>query len=339
MTQEKRIHLMHGSGGRATMQLLEDIFFPAFDNPWLAQKNDQACFKVDKGRLAISTDAHVVSPLFFPGGDIGMLSVNGTINDVAMAGARPLYLTASFVLEEGLLIRDLKRVVQSMADAAKQAQVAVISGDLKVVEKGKCDGMYITTTGVGVVPEGLSLSGDQAKPGDCVILSGSIGDHGIAIMSARQHMQFYTDLKSDTAALHDLVASMIKAAPHLRCLRDPTRGGVGAILNEWAHQSHVGFIIEEESIPICSAVQSACELFGLDPLYIANEGKLMAICPPEETPMLLIAMQSHPLGRQSVVIGHVIHSATPSPLVQMRTRSGGMRLVDWLQGDKLPRIC
>ena len=301
------IDLSHGSGGRAMAQLIEQLFFAAFDNPWLAQKNDQACFPVRSGRMVMSTDAHVVSPLFFPGGNIGSLSVHGTINDIAMAGATPLYLSASFILEEGFPLRDLKTIVTSMAVAAKEANVAIITGDTKVVERGKGDGVYITTTGIGVVPDGIVISGDKARPGDHVIVSGYIGDHGVAIMSQRNNLQFMTSIKSDTAALHDLVNQMLKATPNIHCLRDPTRGGIATTLNEWSQQSHVGFLILENNIPIRTEVAGACELLGLDPLYVANEGKLLAICAPEDTDQLIAAMRAHPQGRHAAVIGEVVH--------------------------------
>ncbi len=331
------IDLTHGSGGRAMAQLIDQLFLVAFDNQWLNQKNDQACFAVEAGRMVMTTDSYVVSPLFFPGGDIGSLSVHGTINDIAMSGAKPLYLSASFILEEGFSLRDLKTIVTSMANAAKLANVAIVTGDTKVVERGKGDGIYITTTGVGVVPAGIHISGDKAKPGDNVIVSGLMGCHGVAIMSHRNHLQFQTDIQSDAASLHDLVACMIKAAPHLHCLRDPTRGGLATTLNEFARQSGVGFMIDERQIPVQREVASACELLGLDVLYVANEGKCVAICAPEDTERLLAAMRSHPLGRDAAVIGEVIED--PRHFVQLRTALGGVRMVDWLVGEQLPRIC
>lgn len=331
------IDLNHGSGGRAMAQLIDQIFLAAFDNEWLAQKNDQACFPVSSGRMVMTTDAHVISPLFFPGGDIGSLSVHGTINDIAMAGAKPLYLTASFILEEGFPLSDLKKIATSMAKAAKQAHVEIIAGDTKVVERGKGDGVFITTTGIGIVPDGIHISGDRAMPGDQVIVSGYIGDHGITILSQRNNLQFSTSLQSDTAALHDLVSHMINAVPKLHCLRDPTRGGLVTTLNEWALQSKVGFIIDESQIPIRTEVASACELLGLDALYVANEGKLMAICAPEDTNTLLNVMRTHPQGQHAAVIGEVIHD--PRHFVQLRTTLGGYRMMDMLNGEQLPRIC
>ena len=331
------IDLSHGSGGRAMAQLIEQLFFAAFDNEWLAQKNDQACFEVDAGRMVMTTDAHVISPLFFPGGNIGSLAVNGTINDVAMAGAKPLYLSASFILEEGFPLSDLQKIVTSMADAARLAEVAIITGDTKVVERGSGDGVFITTTGVGMVPAGVTISGDRARVGDKVLVSGYIGDHGVAIMSLRNNLQFVTTIKSDTAALHDLVKQMITTTPSLHCLRDPTRGGIATTLNEWALQSQVGFIMDEDKIPIRVEVASACELLGLDAMYVANEGKLLAICAPEDADALLVAMRMHPLGAHAAIIGEVVHD--PRCFVQLRTSTGGIRMMDWLAGEQLPRIC
>lgn len=331
------IDLSHGSGGRATAQLLDQLFLTAFDNEWLAQKNDHALFAVTSGRMVIATDAHVISPLFFPGGDIGSLSVHGTINDIAMAGAKPLYLSASFILEEGFPLSDLKKIVTSMAHAAREAKVSIVTGDTKVVERGKADGVFITTTGIGVVPDGVYISGNQATPGDCVLLSGYLGDHGVAIMAHRHNLKFHTNIPSDTAALHDLVATMVDAVPRIHCLRDPTRGGLATTLNELAVQSKVGFIIDESQIPVRNEVASACELLGLDPLYVANEGKLIAICAPSDAALLLRVMCSHPLGQFTKVIGTVVQD--PRQFVQLKTRLGGMRIIDWLQGEQLPRIC
>lgn len=332
-----RIELMHGSGGRAMAQLIEQLFLLEFDNDYLRQKNDQACFHVNNDRMVITTDAHVISPLFFPGGNIGCLAVHGTINDIAMAGAKPLYLTASFILEEGFPLIDLQKIVKSMAKAAQEANVAIIAGDTKVVEKGKGDGIFITTTGIGIVANHLCISGDQAKSGDKVIISGYIGDHGVAILSLRNNLQFQTTIQSDTQALHDLVAKMVETVPNIHCLRDPTRGGLATTLNELALQSKVGFMIEEEKIPIRNEVLGACELLGLDPLYVANEGKLVAICSAYESEKLLAAMREHPLGRESTIIGEVIEDKRN--FVQLKTKMGGMRIVDWLIGEQLPRIC
>jgi hydrogenase expression/formation protein HypE len=332
-----RVDLSHGSGGRAMAQLVEQLFATAFDNQWLAQRNDQALLPQPEGRIVMSTDCHVVSPLFFPGGDIGCLSVHGTINDVAMAGARPLYLAAGFILEEGFALADLKRIVDSMAGAAREAGVPIVTGDTKVVETGKGDGVFITTTGVGVVPPGITISGDRARPDDRILLSGTVGDHGMAVMSQRESLAFGTDLRSDTAALHGLVAAMIAAVPEVRVLRDPTRGGLATTLNEIAAQSGVGMVIDEAAVPVQRQVEAACEFLGLDPLYVANEGKLVAIVSADRAERLLQAMRAHPLGRQASLIGEVIED--PHHFVQMRTRFGGKRIVDWLAGDQLPRIC
>lgn len=332
-----RVDLSHGGGGRAMAQLVEQLFAAAFRNEWLDQRNDQALLPRPAGRIVMSTDCHVVSPLFFPGGDIGCLSVHGTLNDVAMSGAQPLYLAAGFILEEGFALADLKRIVDSMAAAARDAGVPIVTGDTKVVEKGKGDGVFITTTGVGVVPPGLHISGDLARPGDRIIVSGSIGDHGMAVMSMRESLAFGTDLLSDTAALHGLVAAMVSAVPEVRVLRDPTRGGLATTLNEIATQSGVGMLIEEARIPVLAQVEAACEFLGLDPLYVANEGKLVAIVPPEYAERLLAVMQAHPLGGKAALIGEVVADA--HHFVQMRTRFGGKRIVDWLAGDQLPRIC
>ena len=332
-----RVDLSHGAGGRAMAQLVEQLFAAAFDNEWLAQRNDQALLPRPDGAIVLSTDCHVVSPLFFPGGDIGCLSVHGTINDVAMAGARPLWLSAGFILEEGFPLADLKRIVDSMARAAREAGVPIVTGDTKVVEAGKGDGVFIATTGVGVVPPGLAIGGDRARPGDRIVLSGTIGDHGMAVMSQRESLAFGTDLVSDTAPLHGLVAAMVEAVPELRALRDPTRGGLATTLNEIAHQSGVGMTIDEAAVPVERQVEAACEFLGLDPLYVANEGKLVAIVPAARADRLLEAMRAHPLGRRSALIGEVTED--PQRFVQMRTRLGGRRIVDWLAGDQLPRIC
>lgn len=334
-----RVDMGHGAGGRAAAQLIEELFVAAFDNPFLRQGNDGATLEIPAGhRLVMATDAHVVSPLFFPGGDLGALSVHGTINDVAMCGARPLYLTASFILEEGFPLAELKRIVESMAAAAREAGVPVVTGDTKVVEKGKGDGVFISTTGLGVVPNGVDVGGANARPGDVLLLSGTIGDHGVAVLSQRESLEFETTIASDSAALHTLVAAMLEAAPAgVRVLRDPTRGGLATTLNEIARQSGVGMLLEEAAIPVLPQVDAACELLGLDPLYVANEGKLVAVCAPEAADAVLAAMRAHPLGAAAVRIGSVTED--PHHFVQMATRFGGRRVVDWLSGEQLPRIC
>lgn len=336
-----RIDMNHGAGGRAGAQLIDEVFARAFDNEFLRQGDDGALLpELPPGhRLVLATDGHVISPLFFPGGDIGCLAVHGTVNDVAMLGAQPLYLTASFILEEGFALADLKRIVDSMAAAAREAGVPVVTGDTKVVEKGKGDGVFISTTGLGALPAGRRIGGAGARPGDVVLVSGTIGDHGVAVLSKRESLEFETEIRSDTAALHTLVADLLAAVPEgaVRTLRDPTRGGLGTTLNEIARQSRVGMLLQEAYIPVRPQVDAACELLGLDPLYIANEGKLVAIVAPEAADAALAALRAHPLGAQASVIGQITDD--PHRFVQMQTRFGGRRVVDWLSGEPLPRIC
>ena len=336
-TRNGKVDMTHGGGGRAMAQLIDSLFVKYFDNDLLRQSNDQAAFPIDAGRMVMSTDGHVISPLFFPGGDIGSLSVHGTVNDVAMSGAKTLYLSAGFILEEGFPLADLERIVESMAEASKAAGVPVVTGDTKVVEKGKGDGVFITTTGVGVVPDGVNISGDRAKPGDAILVNGTLGDHGVAIMSSRENLQFETTIESDSAALHSLIAEMVAVAPNIHCLRDPTRGGLASTLNELAMQSGVGMRLRENDIPIKSEVNAACELLGLDPLYVANEGKLICICPAEDAQKVLEAMQAHPKGKEAAIIGEVVEDE--HGFVQMETAFGGSRVVDWIAGEQLPRIC
>lgn len=331
------VDMTHGAGGRAMAQLIEELFIKYFDNDLLRQGNDQAMFTVPAGRVVMSVDGHVVSPLFFPGGDIGSLSVHGTINDVAMSGAKPHYLSAGFILEEGFPLADLERIVMSMASASRAAGVPVVTGDTKVVERGKGDGVFITTTGIGVVPDGIDISGVNAKAGDAILVSGYIGDHGVAIMSRRENLSFETEIVSDSAGLHELVADMVAAVPEIHTLRDPTRGGIASALNEIAFQAQVGMQLEEEAIPMRKEVEAACELLGLDPLYVANEGKLIAICPADKAAKLLSVIQAHPLGKHAAIIGHVVKD--DMGFVTMKTGFGGTRIVDWLAGEQLPRIC
>lgn len=330
------VEMIHGAGGKAMHQLIEQLFLKAFDNEWLSQRRDQASVIIANPRLVMTTDGHVISPLFFPGGDIGSLAVHGTINDIAMAGATPLYLSVGFILEEGFPLSDLHKIVFSMAKAAKEANVAIITGDTKVVERGKGDGVFITTTGIGVIPAEVQLI-NQISPGDKVILSGFMGDHGIAVMSKRQNLQFSTEIISDSAPLHDLTAHLLQVIPNIHCLRDPTRGGVAGVLNEWANQYGLGFMIDENALPIRDAVRGACELLGIDPLYVANEGKLVAVCSAADADNLLAAMKAHPQGLDAAIIGEAISDA--NGFVQMKTSFGGKRIVDWLAGDQLPRIC
>lgn len=332
-----RIDLSHGSGGRAMAQLIEELFEVNFDNAYLAQHNDHACFEVDAGRMVMTTDGFVISPLFFPGGDIGSLAVHGTINDVAMGGAWPMFLSVGMIIEEGFPLSDLKAIVASMAAAAGEAGVAIVTGDTKVVERGKGDGIFITTTGVGMVPDGVRIAPHRARPGDRILINGTVGDHGVAIMSKRENLSFETEIVSDSAALHTLVADMIKAVPDIHVMRDATRGGVATVLNEIARESRVGMKIREQAIPIATAVRGACELLGLDPLYVANEGKLVVFCAAPNADALLATMRGHPLGRHAAIIGEVI--ADDHHFVQMETGFGGARIIDWLAGEQLPRIC
>lgn len=332
-----KVDMTHGSGGRAMAQLIDELFVRHFNNELLRQSNDQAAFDITEGRMVMSTDGHVISPLFFPGGDIGSLSVHGTINDVAMSGAKPLYLSAGFILEEGFPLADLEKIVISMAQAASNAGVPVVTGDTKVVGKGSGDGVFITTTGIGLIPNGVHISGDLARAGDAILVSGSMGDHGIAIMSSRENLEFETTIESDSAALHGLIAKMVAEVPAIHCLRDPTRGGLATTLNELAQQSGMGMTLQESSIPVKPAVTAACELLGLDPLYVANEGKLICICAQQDAQRLLQIMQAHPLGQQAAMIGEVIENQ--HSFIQMETSFGGSRMVDWLAGEQLPRIC
>ena len=332
-----RVILGHGGGGALSRELIEKIFLPAFGNRLLNQLSDSTLLEVPAGRLAFSTDSYVVRPLFFPGGSIGDLAVNGTVNDLAMSGAQPAFLSAAFILEEGFPLGELIAVVQEMARAAGAAGVSIVTGDTKVVERGHGDGCYITTSGIGIVPEGVAIGRSPPAPGDTVLLSGSIGDHGMAIMSVREGLAFESPIISDTAPLHHLVAAMLKASPAIRWLRDPTRGGVATSLNEIALQAEVGIVIEEGAIPVTPAVESACEILGLDPLLVANEGKLLAIVPAEATAAVLAAMQADRAGREAAVIGRVV--ADHPGMVVATTRFGAKRVIPLPIGEQLPRIC
>ncbi len=328
----------HGSGGKLSQELIEGLFLPPFDNPILRAGNDAGLVEFEQGpRLAISTDSHVVWPLFFRGGDIGRLAVCGTVNDVAMMGAQPRYLTAGFILEEGLELGLLEQVVDSMRRAAAEAGVHIIAGDTKVVERGKADGLYINTAGVGQVRQGLAIGGDRAAPGDVVILSGPVGDHGIAVLEARGELGFETDVHSDVAPLNHLVEAMLSVSQKIHVLRDPTRGGIASSLNEIAGQSQVGIVLDEKAIPVRPAVQAACEMLGFDPLYIANEGKVLAIVAPDDAPAVLDVMRRSRYGEASVIVGRV--EAEPRARVLMKTTIGTTRIVDMLAGEMLPRIC
>ena len=332
-----RVDMTHGAGGLASMQLIEAVFAKHFTNEWLDVSHDGALLPPIIKPVAVSCDAHVVSPLFFPGGDIGRLAVAGTVNDVAMCGARPLYITASFILEEGFPLVDLERIVQSMAATAKEAGVAIVTGDTKVVEKGLADGVYVVTSGIGEALVAHSVNGRQAKPGDVVLISGTMGDHGMAILSCRENMTFETTIESDAAPLNSMVEAVLSAAPDTHVLRDPTRGGLAATLNEIAHQSGVGIVLDEMTIPVKPEVAAACEFLGLDPLFVANEGKMIVICPKEQAKAALAAMKAHPLGKEAAMIGEVFDGMRG--VVEMTTLMGGRRMVDWLNSEQLPRIC
>lgn len=337
-SRHDRIVLGHGSGGQMSADLLRRVFLPHFKSEVLHALEDQATLSFPAGsRLAFTTDSYVVRPLFFPGGDIGRLAVHGTINDLAVGGATPLFLSAAFILEEGLPLADLERIAASMRAACDEAGVSLVTGDTKVVERGKGDGVFITTAGIGAVPESVRLSIRNAKPGDRILLSGTIGDHGIAIMSVREGIDFETVLQSDTAALHELTRIMLEACPTIRCMRDPTRGGLASALNELAASSKVGVKIDERAIPLRPEVRAACEMLGLDPLYVANEGKLIAVVPQDDVSRILDAMRSHPLGRDAAMIGQVVQNHPG--MVTMRSIVGGERVVMMLMGEQLPRIC
>ncbi len=331
-----KILLAHGSGGKLAHELVEKSFVKALANPLLAKLDDSAVIDLS-GRLAFTTDSYVVSPIFFPGGDIGKLAVCGTVNDLAMSGAKPLYLSLSFIIEEGLLKSELDKVVNSVQRAAGEAGVEIVTGDTKVVHRGSADKLFINTAGVGIIAEGVNISGSNARAGDRVILSGTIGDHGIAVISQREELSFSTDLKSDCAPLGGLVAEMLNASPNIHCLRDPTRGGLATSLNELAKQSGVSIRIEEEKIPVREEVLAACEMLGFDPLYVANEGKLVAIVPPDDAEKILKAMRGNRYGKDAAIIGEV--GSEKAGRVVMKTALGASRIVDMLTGDLLPRIC
>jgi len=333
---EDKILLAHGSGGKLSHDLVEKNFVPLFKNPLLDKLDDAAIFEL-KGRLAFTTDSYVVSPIFFPGGDIGKLAVCGTVNDLAMSGAVPLYLSVSLVIEEGLPLTDLQKVMTSVGKAAEEAGVKVVTGDTKVVNRGSADKLFVNTAGIGVIPRGVEISGSRAQPGDKVILSGSIGEHGIAVMSQREGLQFSVPIGSDCASLHKLVADILETSNNIHCLRDPTRGGLASTLNEFAKQSGVGVRIDEDKIPVREAVRAACELLGFDPLYVANEGKLVAVVPAADAERVLAKMRRNQYGNQSTIIGEIV--AEHPGRVVMSTRLGASRIVDMLVGELLPRIC
>jgi hydrogenase expression/formation protein HypE len=331
-----RVLLSHGSGSKASHELVAELFLPAFSNPYLDQLNDQAVLEADGLRLAYTTDSYVVDPIFFPGGDIGRLAVCGTVNDLAMCGATPLYLSAGFIIEEGFPIDKLRTVIGSMKQAAEEANVKIVAGDTKVVGKGNADELFINTSGIGIISKDIDISGSGAKAGDKVIVSGSIGDHGIAVLSRREGLEFDVPIVSDCAPLNSLVADMLSVTRNIHCLRDPTRGGLATILNELASQSNAGILIEETKIPVKDAVRGACELLGYDPLYVANEGKLVAIVPAQDASKVLAKMRENKYGRDAEVIGEVV--AEPRRVL-LKTAIGGTRIVDMLAGELLPRIC
>jgi hydrogenase expression/formation protein HypE len=335
--KEDRITMSHGAGGKATQTLIEALFLEAFRNPVLEALEDAARLHVGGAQVAMTTDSYVVSPLFFPGGDIGDLAVNGTVNDLSMAGATPLFLSAGFILEEGFPVADLARIAASMQTAARRAGVQVVTGDTKVVQRGKADGCYINTAGIGVIEHSIDLGVAKARPGDVIMVSGPIGDHGITIMLARGELDIEADISSDTAPLNGLVADLLAAAPGVRALRDATRGGVATILNEIAAAAGVGVVVSEDDIPVRAEVRGASELLGIDPMYVACEGRLVAVVSPQDADNALAALRAHPLGEQAAVIGTV--TAEPPGIVQLKTAFGGTRIVDLLVGDPLPRIC
>lgn len=335
--KEERITLAHGSGGKATQTLVEAIFLESFRNPMLEPLEDAATFAASGARMALTTDSFVVSPLFFPGGDIGDLAVNGTVNDLAVSGARPLYLSAGFILEEGFPVADLIRIVESMKAAAEVAGVSIITGDTKVVQRGKADGCYINTAGIGVIERPGPLGVATVRPGDAVLVSGAIGEHGITIMLARGELDIEADLVSDTAAVHGLVAELLAAVPGVRAMRDATRGGVATILNEIARAAEVAVVVNEEAVPVGAEVRGACELLGIDPLYVASEGRIVVVVEGGSADQALAAMRRHPLGERTAIIGRI--RPDPPGLVLLNTVFGGTRICDLLVGDPLPRIC
>lgn len=336
--RDAHVTLSHGSGGKSSHALIESLILPAFRNPLLDGHADAALFATHgAARMAFTTDSYVVSPLFFPGGDIGRLAVHGTINDLAVAGARPAVLSVGLILEEGLDMELLRRVIGSMAEAAAAAGVPIVTGDTKVVHRGKADQLFVNTSGVGTIDESVHLSAGHVRPGDVVIVSGYVGDHGMAVMLAREALEIEAAIESDSAPLHTLVSALLAAAPGTRTMKDPTRGGMATTLNEIARRARVGIAVDEERVPVREAVRGACEILGLDPLHIANEGKLVAIVPPDEADAALAALRAHERGADAAVVGEVLEQ--PVGMVLLRTGIGGSRVLDMLVGDPLPRIC
>jgi len=336
-SEYEKVIMAHGGGGTLSNRLIQKMFMSQFENDLLRQEHDGAIFNINAKKLAFSTDSYVVNPIFFPGGNIGDLAINGTVNDLTMCGAKPLYLSVGFIIEEGLAMDDLWKIVLSMKDAALKAGVQIVTGDTKVVDRGKGDKMYINTSGIGTIYEGVEISPERCKPGDKIIVSGRIADHGIAIMSAREGLEFETQIKSDSAPLNDLLSTMLSVTKEIHVLRDPTRGGVSSALNEIAQKANLGMFIEQDKIPIDEQVNAACELLGFDPLYIANEGKLIAILPSEFADSVLEKMREHPVGKESTIIGEVTEDNKGK--VVMKTLIGSSRIVDMLSGEQLPRIC
>ncbi len=335
--QNKNILLSHGSGGKLSHSLIEEVFLRAFKNPLLEALNDQAVFSLPSSRLALTTDSYVVNPIFFPGGDIGKLAVSGTINDLAVGGAEPVYMSVSFIIEEGLSFDELERVVRSMADTAAGSNVAIVTGDTKVVERGKGDKLFINTTGIGIVRDGIELGPSKIRPGDAVIVSGTIGDHGVAVLTHREGIRMEIPVESDCAPLDGLVQRILSSSKGVKAMRDPTRGGLATILNEFASQSALGIVIDEENIPVRDEVRGACEILGFDPLYLANEGKLVAVVSHDSVHDVLHAMKGHPLGKDATIIGTVVEE--PKSKVLLETSIGNRRILDMLAGEQLPRIC
>jgi len=336
-SEYEKVVMAHGGGGTLSNQLIQKMFLSQFDNEMLQQEHDGAIFKIGNQRFAFSTDSYVVNPIFFPGGDIGDLAVNGTVNDISMCGAKPLYISAGFIIEEGFEMEELWQVVLSMKKAAKKAGVQIITGDTKVVDNGKGDKIYINTAGIGIIPENINISAENCSVGDKIIVSGRIAEHGIAIMSAREGLEFETEIKSDSAPLNELVENMLKVSNQIHVLRDPTRGGISSALNEIAQKSKLGMLIHQDKIPLTEQVKAACELLGFDPLYIANEGKLIAILPEDKANDVLEEMRKHPTGKDAEIVGEVVVD-NPGTVV-METLIGSKRVVDMLSGEQLPRIC
>lgn len=342
LTHRETIVISHGSGGRMTSDLIRTVFQKHFQNSWLDRQNDFADILLDENfkdhKIVVSTDSHIIDPIFFPGGDIGRLAIAGTVNDISMSGGIPCFITASFILEEGFPINDLERIAFSMQQTAQEAGVFIIAGDTKVAQKGKADKVFISTAGIGFVEKDVNIGGEFARPGDVVIISGTIGDHGIAILAARNELNFKTSIVSDVAPLNNLIQSILKAAPNVHILRDPTRGGLATSLNEITLQSSCSIELVENEIPVKREIRAACEMLGFDPLYVANEGKVIIILPEAEAPLALKALQAHPLGKDAAIIGHVVQSLGSSRVI-MKTKIGGTRIVDMLSGEMLPRIC